>query len=172
MTAVTAPPAAVDLRSRRWLVAVHEAGHVAAARSFDWRLVFTRLTPDDGGLTRDTPPWLRERRRAARESVLISLAGPLADERLLAVTLPEDGRYGDRATAARDLLRAGIPEGCETDMTTAHREAAVLDEPLGELLGEARALVRSRWPEIERVARVLYVRGALDTAGIREAARR
>lgn len=169
---MTAPAAApIDVGSRRWLVCVHEAGHVAAARSFDWRILFTRLTADGGGLTSDAPPWLRERRRSARESILVSLAGPLADERLLAVKLPADGRYEQMRTAAKDLLKAGIPEGCETDMTTAYRDAARLQVPLPELLVQARTLVAARWGEIERVARVLYERGELDTAGVRAAVR-
>ena len=169
MTAATAS-APIDVRSRRWLVAVHEAGHVAAARRFDWRVVFTRII-GDGGLTRDAPPWLRAQQRSAREGILISLAGPLADERLLAVTLPADGRYDQMRSAAKDLLKAGIPAGCETDMTTAYRDAVRLQVPLPELMVEARALVAARWGEIERVARVLYERGDLNAAGVREAAK-
>lgn len=172
MTAAVAAPPRIDVRSRRWLVAVHEAGHVAACRSFDWRVHRVAILDDGGGGTWDDAPWLRARRRALRESVLVSLAGPLSDERLLAVKLPDDGRYDQMRTAAKDLLRAGIPDGCESDMTRAHREAAQLDEPLGELLVEARSLVRSRWSEIERIARVLHERGNLGASEIREAAKR
>lgn len=169
---VTAPAVAtpIDVRSRRWLVAVHEAGHVAACRSFDWRVHRVAIIGDGGG-TWDDAPWLRERRRALRESIQVSLAGPLSDERLLAVTLPADGRYDQMRTAAKDLLKAGIPDGCESDMTRAHREAVKLGVPLPELLVETRKLVAARWPEIERVARVLYERTSLDAGEIRTAAK-
>lgn len=162
----------IDVRSRRWLVAVHEAGHACAARSFDWRVAFTRVHSDGTGLTRDAPPWLRAQHRAAREDILVSLAGPLADERLLAVKLPPDGRYDDLRTAAKDLLRAGIPGGCEFDMTTAHRDAARLGVALPELIVEARRVVSARWAEIERVAAVLHDRGSLNGRQIAQAAAR
>lgn len=170
MTAAAAA-APIDVRSRRWLVAVHEAGHACAARRLDWRVHKVAILPGGAGGTWDDPPWLRERKRAAREGVLVSLAGPLSDERLLAVKVPADGRYDQLRSAARDLLKAGIPEGCEFDMTSAQREATRLGVALPELLVEARALVAARWSEIERVARVLYERGALNAAGLREAAR-
>lgn len=152
----------IDMRSRRWLVAVHEAGHACVARSFDWRVLSAQVRRDGTGLTRDAPPWLRAQHRAAREDILIRLAGPLADERLLAVKLPPDGRYDDLRTAAKDLLRAGIPGGCEFDMTTAHRDATRIGVALPELIVEARRVLAVRWPEIERVAAVLYERGSLS----------
>lgn len=161
----------IDVRSRRWLVALHEAGHACVARSLDWRVHKVAILDGGAGGTWDDAPWLRERRRAAREGILISLAGPLADERLLLATLPLDGRYEQMRTAAKDLLRAGIPEGCESDMVTANRDAIRLGAPWAELLAEARALVAARWGEIERVARVLYERTTLDGRGVREAVR-
>lgn len=170
MTATAAAP--VDVRSRRWLVAVHEAGHACVARSFDWRVHKVAILDGGAGGTWDDSPWLRERRAAARQSVLISLAGPLADEKLVAVTLNAEGRYDRRHTAETDLRRAGIPDGCGSDMLAAHRGATKLRLELPELIVEARALVAARWGEIERVARVLYERTTLDGRGVREAAKR
>lgn len=174
MTAVADPTdSPVDVGSRRWLVAVHEAGHVSAARSFDWRVSRVALTPDGGGLTSDSAPMLRERSRRCTESALISLAGPCADEKLLAAAIDDDREYRLDGASRRALGKAGLPEGCEIDMDTARRLLVqVPDLGYPEALGRARLLVHRRWPEIERVARVLYRRAELDAAQVRAAARR
>lgn len=148
---------APDVKSRRWLVAIHEAGHAVAARSLDWRVRDVAII-GEGGLTRDAPPWLRSDPRSDRENMLIHLCGPVTDEVLLHTVIPVNGDYGDPETAEKTLAAAKVDYGCGTDMARARAIAARLELSWPAALGEARQLVKTRWAEIERVAVVLHER--------------
>lgn len=62
--------------------AVHEAGHCVIARTVGHTVRRVVLYPDGSGMTETAPVLHGDEVRAARESLLVVLAGPVAEERV------------------------------------------------------------------------------------------
>ncbi len=77
------------------IVILHEAGHVAAAKYYDWRLREIQLTPFGGVVLAD-----EEGSKPAKEEAIIALAGPVVNVLLvlLAYGLQWFGVWSDRWT--------------------------------------------------------------------------
>lgn len=140
MGLLTTEPA-IDKRSRRWTVAVHESAHAVVAEELGWSVRSVRIIKDgDEGIMSDAPPWLRDRTRRATENAVIALAGVCASLR------ETDGAE---------------PYGLEHDRADAVRALRGVEVSYPEAEMRARELVNGHWGRIQRTAERLYRLGRI-----------
>lgn len=132
------PP--IDTGSRRWVVAMHEAGHVEAARALGWDVEYAVIHEggDSGVMSDEAPPGLDETDRDV-QSAIISIAG----------------------LATSNRWRLFLPSGCETDERDARATLKGTGVRYGDARREAERLVSRRWGAIKKTARHLYHHGSL-----------
>jgi len=129
--------------------AVHEAGHVIAARAAGVRVV--RVVADsDGGLTSFAGPLGLD-----LDEVRIRVAGAVAETLAFGGSEPHSDGRSDRVEAERAAFAVA-------------GDLAGVDELLASVRSEVRGLLFDRWGDVGRVAKALIDRGALTAEDLEQ----
>jgi hypothetical protein len=131
-------------------IAYHEAGHAVISMKLGYRCLYVTIIPDGDRLGHVCceDPLVGGHDDKIRHALKILIAASLAESRHIG-----SQSWGD----ADDRLKAMNLALLAVDRDTARAEALI-----HEMIGEARKLVEQHWPEIEKRAERLLIKGRVN----------